>query len=89
VRVNIETFDAITKDPEWLKVLVKKEDGLYIDLEAYSKRKTYLPINVGTQPYIEGFLFVKKLWDDRYRTPDHCVKLELMPAPDGNDGEGV
>lgn len=76
MKIARDLFHAIRLDPRWLPFLVFNDEGTWVDLEKYSDNKTYLPINVGEQPYIRGFLFMKELFADKYRTPDNFVKIE-------------
>lgn len=78
MRVKPEVYISILKDPKWAPFLLfKKDKSVWVDLKKYSANKCYLPINVGFQTYVEGFLFTQQLYADKYRTKDDKVQLEM------------
>lgn len=77
MKVHPELLDEILKDPSWNKLIRFKEDKtIWIDLEAYSDGKYYLPIGKGYDSYTKGYLFTQKLYEDKYRTKDNLLELE-------------
>lgn len=78
MKISREDFLEMVKDIKWNQLILHKMDGtIWIDLEKYSAGKVYLPIGKGYDAYTKGFLLTQKLYEDRYRTNDNLVELEL------------
>lgn len=76
--IEEELFTELLKDPDWYKLLLHRVDGsIWIDLKAYSDLGHYLPIGKGLDNYTKGYIFTQKLYDDKYRTKDNLIELEL------------